>query len=202
MDWAEVKLPRRNYKPRPELTETMNEKVAVKLNQYIQETMRQPDSKKTKAQRQMEPHKREDRIEWMLHKSSLMVGVGPIPSDHIDRVEANLLAKAVLKKTENPRTRRQRTVKSLVKSWTMTNLQMTDTDWDQIQIEELILADNSDIIFIRCRTYEDAAAITANAKNIPNDKGPNSPRIVMHIDIRARKRHGHIKRGQNYQRSI
>ena len=71
----------------------------------------------------------------------------------------------------------------------MKNLDMSDRDWSSIQIEELMVMDNSDIIFIRCKSYEDAARITANAKYLPNDNGPNSPRIIMHIDIRAKKRH-------------
>ena len=61
-----------------------------------------------------------------------MVGIGPISSEHITKVEANLVAKGVLKKNENPNIRRQRTVKSLVKGWALTNLAMTDKDWASI----------------------------------------------------------------------
>ena len=134
----------------------------------------------------------EDRdyyIERMFNKSSKIVGIAPLTNEHITKVEANLLKKGVLKKTESPTIRRQRTIKSLVKSWAQKNLDMSDRDWSSIQIDELMVTDNSDIIFIRCRNYEDAARITANAKYLPNDNGPDSPRLIMHVDIRAKKRH-------------
>ena len=31
--------------------------------------------------------------------------------------------------------------------------------------------------------------ITSNANNLPGDNGPESPRIIMHVDVRAKKRH-------------
>ena len=186
MDWAKV---RNKWKPRPELTETMDEIVTENLNVFVEETMKQPESHGTKPQKQMTGEEREERIEKMFKRSATMVGIAPLSSQHIDRVEANLLKTGVLKRSENPMIRRQRTIKSLVKSWAMKNLGMTDRDWTSIQIEEIQVADNSDIVFIRCKSYEDAAKITANARNLPADSGPNSPRLIMHVDIRAKKRH-------------
>ena len=167
----------------------MDEKVTEKLEKYVEETMKQPESHKTKPRKTMTSEERDYKIKKMFQRSSLIVGIGPISSEHITRVEANLLSKGVLKRNENPNIRRQRTVKSLVKGWAQSHLAMTDKDWTSIQVEELMTADNSDIVFIRCKTYEDAAKITGNAKNLPGDSGPNSPRIIMYVDVRAKKRH-------------
>ena len=189
MDWAKVKINKNKWQKRPELSQSMNQKVSDNLEKFVEETMKQPESHGTKAQKEMSEEDRDYYIERMFHKSARIVGIAPLSSEHISKVEANLVKKGVLKKSENPSIRRQRTIKSLVKSWAMKNLDMTDRDWSSIQIEELMVTDNSDIIFIRCKTYEDAARITANAKYLPNDNGPESPQIIMHVDIRAKKRH-------------
>ena len=178
-----MKIQKKKWQTRPELSQSTNEIVTENLNKYVEETMRQPDSYATKAQKQMSPDDRRERIEIMFQKSAFMVGIGPLTSQHISRVEANLLKNGVLKKNENPGIRHQRTIKSLVKSWAMKNLDMSDRDWTSVQIEELHVTDNSDIVFIRCKTYEDAAKITANAKYLPKDTGPESPRLIMHIDV-------------------
>ena len=189
MDWVKVKIPNTKWKPRPNLTDSVNEKVQEKLNKYVEDTMKQPNSHKTKNQKQMNTEEREERIKKMFQRSSKIVGIGPISSQHISKVEINLIKTGVLKSKENPQTRRLRTIKSLVRSWIMKNLQMTNEEWSAIQVEELQIAENSDIIFVRCKTYQDAAKITANARNLPNESGENSPRIVMHVDVRAMKRH-------------
>ena len=93
MDWVKVKVANNKWKPRPELTDSMNDKVAEKLNKYVEDTMRQPDSFKTKAQKQMSREEREGRIESMFQRSAKIVGIGPISSEHIGRVELNLVKK-------------------------------------------------------------------------------------------------------------
>ena len=91
MDWAKVKTNRNKWKPRPELTETMDEIVTENLNIFVEETMKQPESHGTKPQKQMTTEDREERIEKMFQRSATMVGIAPLSSQHIDRVEANLL---------------------------------------------------------------------------------------------------------------
>ena len=59
MDWAKVKNRRTNWKQRPELTESMDEKVTEKLEKYVEETMKQPESYKTKPQKTMTTEKTE-----------------------------------------------------------------------------------------------------------------------------------------------
>ena len=66
---------------------------------------------------------------------------------------------------------------------------MEDRDWDSIDINKILLMDNLDIVFISCKTQEDANMFTLRAKNIPPNGEPNAPRLVMYVDRRAAKRH-------------
>ena len=68
-------------------------------------------------------------------------------------------------------------------------LKLTENEWQDIGIEEIKTTDNSDIIFIKCANQEEAAKLTSKAKHLPQDTGPDTPRIIMHIDTRAKKRH-------------
>ena len=189
MDWTKVKFPRKKREQRPNLTETMNEKVTEELNKHVEDNYRGTNKLKTKPQREMTEDQRLKIIQNMLQKSGLFVGIGPISKEHIDRVEKILINKGVLTKSEKPDIRKQRTIKSLVKSWTRKNLLMTEEDWDNIEVENIIQSENSDIMFVQCRTQEDAARMTSKAKNLPRESGPNTPRIMMYVDKRARKCH-------------
>ena len=102
--------------------------------------------------------------------------------------------RGALLKTETYEANYKRTVKSLVKTWALTHLKMPDDTWDSIQVESITAAttDTSDIIYIRCKTIEDASKITTLAKNLPKDSGPTGPKISMHIDQRARARFNEI----------
>ena len=188
LDWAEVVLPRRNRGPRPNLSESMNSKVNEELRKHVEEKYKTDNPPKTKPQKRMTNEQREKIITNMLAKSGLMVGVAPITRDHIDRVKRIMEKKGVFKKDEPKQVRIQQTVKSLIKSWTNRNLKMTDRDWDAINIREVVLTNNSDIVFIQCETQEDATQFTSRARNLV-EKGKDSPRLVMYVDKRAMKRH-------------
>ena len=55
-------------------------------------------------------------------------------------------------------------------------------------MEELTMNDNTDTIFIRCSTQEESSKLTSKARNLPQDKGTDSPRLTMWVDGRAMKR--------------
>ena len=188
-DWTQVKLPRRRWEQRPNLTDTMNTKVTEELEEHIKEKYRGEKVPKTIAQTSMTQDERLEAIKEMLAKTSLHVGVGPISMDHIMKVEKALIIKGVLKKDEHPNFRKQRTVKSLVKSWSLKHLKMSEEEFESIEIETILMADNSDILFIKCRTQDDATKFTSKAKNLPQENTDKSPRIIMYVDRRASKRH-------------
>ena len=167
----------------------MNQKVTEELENHIKENYRGESIPKTRAQKQITQDERLDAIKEMLSKTSLHVGIGPISMDHICNVEKALIAKGVLKNDEHPTYRKQRTVKSLVKSWSLKHLKMSEEEFESINIETILMTDNSDILFIRCQTQDDASKFTSRAKNLPQENNEKSPRIIMYVDRRASKRH-------------
>ena len=62
-------------------------------------------------------------------------------------------------------------------------------DWEKIEIVDIQLTDNSDIIFLNFKTKDDVTQFTSRARNLPQDMGDKNPRLVMHVDRRASKRH-------------
>ena len=66
---------------------------------------------------------------------------------------------------------------------------MSDRDWDNISVEEITHSENTDTVFLRCTSYEDAAKITGNARNLPRENTPTTPKLSMYVDNRAKKRH-------------
>ena len=189
IDWVKVKLPRRKYALRPSLTDTMNKRVTQELEKHITERYKGENPPKVKSQKEMHPDTRRKLIQGMLHKSGLYVGVGPLTKEHMDRVEKVLNKKGLFKDNETKIERAQRTVKSLVRSWCNRNLQMDDKDWDSLEIENILMTVNSDIIFIQCKSQEDATKLMSRARFLPKDSGPDSPQLTMYVDSRAAKRH-------------
>ena len=190
-DWTTVRSARRKYIPRPELNDTTNEKVTEEINKLIEEKKEERGNKERKPQKKMKQKEREERIEKMLRISADTVGFAPFSNAHIDKVTRHLSKKGLLKATESFENRRQRTIKSLVKSWAYTNLKMSDREWDSIQVESVYQtqSEESNIIFLKCTTSDDAAKITSRAHNLPKSTGPDCARLVMHVDKRARARY-------------
>ena len=137
----------------------------------------------------MDPDQRAKVIQSMLSKSGLYVGIGPLTQDHLARVARFLDTQGLFKESENKSARQQHTIKSLLRSWCKRNLQMEDKDWDNLNIANILVTDNSDIIVIQCKATEDATKLTSRAKFLPRDSGLDTPRIVMYIDRRAAKHH-------------
>ena len=125
----------------------------------------------------------------MLKKSSLYVGIAPITKEHTQRVAEKLVKRGVISKNATYQEKIQITTKSLVKSWTNRYLEVTEDDWKEMEIEQIQSTENSDIVFMKFKNQNGATMLTSRAQNLPNDTGPNTPRLVMHIDIRAKKRH-------------
>ena len=188
-DWTKVKMPRRRWETRPTLSESVNEKANEDLEKHFQEKYQIENPPKTRPQKNITPDMRQKIITDMLTKGALNVGVAPITADRIQRLEKILLQRGILNKNESPTLRKERTIKSLVKSWVAKYLKMSDRDWDTIQIKSITLTENSDIAFINCLTHDDAKEFTSRAANIPHDNNENAPRMVMYIDRRAAKRH-------------
>ena len=57
------------------------------------------------------------------------------------------------------------------------------------EIIDIALTDNSDIIFLNCKTKEDVMRITQKARNLPQEQTKDNPRLVSYIDRCAMKRH-------------
>ena len=181
-DWVGVKIPRRRWEKKPILSETMDEKVSEEYERHIQDKYRGENTQKTRPQKEMTKEQRSETIKNMLSKAGLCVGIAPITKEHMERVEKLLLNKKVYKESEPKKSRIQRTVKSLVKSWAQKNLKITEEEWEEIEINEIIMTNNSDIVFISCANQEGASMLTSRARNLPPESGSKSPRIVMYVD--------------------
>ena len=188
-DWTKVKLPRRRWEARPNLTDTMEHKVTEDLNQHFMDKYGGENRPSTRNQKQMSEDQRQERIKNMLDSAGYRLGVAPLTEEHINRINKALSGKGVYAAGDNPSIRKQKTIKALIKSWALKNLQMTDEEWSKIQIEDITLTDNSDIVFIKFKTKEDVTMFTSKARNLPQEQGPNAPRLVMYVDRRGMKRH-------------
>ena len=188
LDWATV-TSRRTFKDqRKQLSDTVNEKVDENLQKHF-EKINENGQIKLKPNKPMDNETRLQKITEMLKDSSLYVGVAPIGRDHINRVADKLLKRGIIDKNAPTLTRIQITVKSLVKSWSIKYLGMIENNWNEMSIDKIQTTDNSDIIFIKFKNQSDATRMTSKARNLPTDSGQNTPRLVMHVDTRAKKRH-------------
>ena len=80
--------------------------------------------KKQNQEKDITPDKRKEKIDRMLEIFSHTVGVGPFTRQHTETVMENMIRRGVLSRNEPYEMRYQRTIKSLVKTWAQTNLQM------------------------------------------------------------------------------
>ena len=192
LDFVEVKYSRKKKGPRPNMSETLEEKVSDALEeQKLQYERKRDPNKPDRKQVDMDNETREDKITLMLKRSQEYVGIAPISRNTVNTAMSKMNQRGVFKPQETQNERTQQTIKSLVKSWSETNLDMNDRDWDQINIDSIqqTTSEDSDIVFIKCKTIEDASKITSRAKNLPKTGGRNAPRLVMHVDAKARSRY-------------
>ena len=187
-DWATV-VSRRTYKEqRKQLSQSINNQVEDDLIKHF-DKMNDKGEIKTKPKTKMNKDERDKTIVEMLKESSKYVGIAPISREHIIKVAEKLTNRGIIDKNAPYQSRIQTTIKSLVKSWTMKYLNMTEADWNLMQVDKIQTTDNSDIIFVKFKTQNDATTMTSKARNLPSDTGPNTPRLIMHVDVRAKKRH-------------
>ena len=189
IDWTTVKFPRKRLGTRPDLSQTMETRVTGDLNKHLDDNYRGEQIPKTRPQKAMPHDQRQELIRKMLDRSGYRIGVAPLTTDHMNRVERLLTAQGTFKKDDSANTRKQKTVKALLRSWAMKNLNMSVQEWNSIQIQDITLMDNSDIVFVNCVTKDDVTKFTSRARHLPQESGTNVPRLVMYVDRRAMKRH-------------
>ena len=188
-NWTEVKLQRRRWETRPSLSQTMETKVNEDLEKHFETKYRNENCPKTKNQKQMTPGERKDLIQKMLDKSGFKIGIAPLTNEHRDKVEKLLDGKGLFKRNDTPQMRKIKTIKSIIKSWTMRNLQMTEQEWNTIKISDITINENSYIAFITVKTKDDISKFTIKAKNLPKEQNNDTPKLIMYVDKRAAKRH-------------
>ena len=183
LDFTLVKPARRHRQERPEIPSHVNKEVSKQLKDFIREE--KTKSIKTKPQENLDKETKEQKIKYMLNNQSLVIGTAPISNDHLE-VEKKIISRGVLDPNQPKHERKQRTIKSVIKSWAYKNLKINDNEWDSIQIDEIFqtYTENADILFMRCKTPHDAMKLTSRAKNLPQ-----GPRLVMYIDKRAKACH-------------
>ena len=189
LDWTRVKTARKVLPDRPPIPEQVQEEVKKDLKSHIKE--QQNKNIRTRPQQQMEDQTRLDKIREMLRKQTLVVGIAPITSSHLEAIEQKMIDRGAMSKNQPNELRKQRTIKSVIRSWAFKNLKLSEESWDSIQMEEIVQtqSEGSDIIFIKCKEEKDAQMITQNAKNLPQDTEGQGPRLVSYIDSRAKARH-------------
>ena len=86
---------------RPELSGTMNTKVTNELEKHLEDKYKGEKCPKTRPQRSMSPDTRKEKIQMMLDKSGYKLGIAPLTSDHIERVQKWLKSKGLFKTTDS-----------------------------------------------------------------------------------------------------
>ena len=190
LDYTKVKTARKFKEPRPELPHHVNKSISKELKDHVKE-QRNKGTKSRQQQEEMEPRTKDQKVREMLNKQSLIIGVAPISREHIEKVEKTMLQRGALDEREPREERRQRTIKSVLKNWAFQHLKITDKEWSSIQLEEIqqTYSEDSNILFLKCKSAIDAMKITSRAHNLPTDNSGNGPRLVQFIDKRARARH-------------
>ena len=97
----------------------------------------QNSNQKTRPQKDMDQITRDETIKEMLNRPSLIIGAAPISQTHIENVMKKMVTRGVLSENQPREERLQRTIKSVLKGWAYTNLQITDNQWNSIQLEEI-----------------------------------------------------------------
>ena len=197
LDYAGVVTARRQQQPKQVLSISTHEEVHNNLKNHNEQTKQKINENEIKMKKPKNITKKEKEkiVETMLDKASCTIGIAPIPKDHVRKVCEELTQKNVLKKTEDYPTRLQRTVKSLVKSWTKKHMGIEDEDWNEIKVKKITQtnAEESDVIYITLETIEDTTKITSKANKLPKTNNETDPRLVMYVDQRSRKRYNAIQ---------
>ena len=197
IDMAKFKKSRKFNSDRPKLSDTMNVKVKVPLNNQMQEdeAKRKPNQEQ-RQEKDISNQERNQRIVQMFEKSSQYLGFAPFTKAGTAQAMENMERRGVFHPRESHESKYQRTIKSLIKSWTRQHLKMTDEEWTDINVTEILptAGEDSNIIFLRFESSDDVAKFNAKAKNLPKTNLRDSPRLIMHVDNRARQRYRAFQR--------
>ena len=115
LDFTTVKTARKFRQERPELPQHVNQTVSRELKDHLRE--QKTKAIKTRPQEEMEPETKEEKIRDMLNRQSLVIGAAPISNAHLEEVEKKMIARGVLDPNQPKIERKQRTIKSVIKSW-------------------------------------------------------------------------------------
>ena len=126
----------------------MDSKVSDELEKHLEDKYKAENCPKSKPQIEMVPDIRKQKIQQMLDKAGFKLGIAPIDPEHIERVERMLKLKGLFKSEDTSETRKQNTVKSMIKSWTLRNLKMSKEEFDTLEIVCITITDTSDIALI------------------------------------------------------
>ena len=85
----------------------------------------------------MEEATKETKIKDMLNNQSPVIGAAPITNEYLEEVKKKMLDRGILDPNQSKEERKQRTIKSVNKSWAYRNLKITDQEWDTIQLQEI-----------------------------------------------------------------
>ena len=190
IDYVRVKNVRKFQSDRPKLSDSMNTKVnsALEQQKLTKQENTNPNKKPTQ-EKYITADERRDKIEQMFARSAQYVGMAPFPKAAITRAIENMTKRGIFKPNETYDQRRQRTIKSLIKTWTRQNLKMEDEDWDNLDIKEIIpsAGEDSDVIFLKLASSDEVAKINSKARNLPKSNLREAARLIMYVDNRARK---------------
>ena len=171
----------------------MNVKVQEDLNKHIR--VKQDKGIKQKPETNLTPDNRLKAVQENFANNARKIGFAPITKEKLDNVMQNMIRRGVISNKESYQLRLQRTIKSYIKTWAMSNLKMTDEDWQSFQVEKIVQnpTEAGDIVFLTCQSSEDIGKITMHARNLPQDGNTNTPRLVMYVDPKSRARYQAIQ---------
>ena len=182
LDFVKVKTQRKFHSERPKLSESLNTKVHNALDeQKVSEEKNSDPSRKQRQEKYITADERKQKIEQMFAKLAQYIGMAPFTKSAINKATENMTTRGIFQPKENYEQRRQRTIKSMIETWTRQNLKMTDEDWDDLKVLEILpsTGEDSDVIFMN---------INSKACNLPKSNQREAPCLIMHVDNRARKR--------------
>ena len=176
LDYAKVAAAHIKKPPRPTLSEPTNIllKEALTSEPIITEEVINSNS--------ITANEKRAKIQELLFESKKYIGISPIKPDSIEKTLITMEKKGYFDQNMDYATKKASTIKSMVKAWTLKNLKMTDTEWNEIQLQEIRqVSTTSDIIFLKFSSPEQTSKITAKARNLPADSNPDSPRLVTYV---------------------
>ena len=102
------------------------------LNVHIQE--KHDQGHKSNPETDLTPDSRHKAIQDNFANNAKRIGFGPITKEKLDNVHYNMIRRGVISNKEPYNLWMQRTIKSYIKTWAMTNLKMKEEEWNTIKV--------------------------------------------------------------------